>query len=113
MLRRLNRQEEAQEIQRQTREQQRLFLRLDEIAKEVLSQPKDVPLRVEAGNILLQLGKPDEAFNWFISAYLLDKNDRTVKEGMRKCLQKTGNKELLELYRPYIGEPHPTAENQK
>jgi|GEM_PF-1846500 len=113
VLHRLNRQEEAQEIQRRTREQERLFLRLDEIATEVLGQPKDVPLRVEAGNILLQLGKPAEAFDWFISAYLLDKNDQTVKEGMRKCLQKTGNKELLELYRPYIGEPHPTAENQK
>jgi tetratricopeptide (TPR) repeat protein len=113
VLRRLNRQEEAQEIQRRTREQERLLLRLDEIAKEILGQPKDVPLRVEAGNILLQLGKHNEAFHWFVSAYLIDKNDQPAKEGMRKCLQKTGDKELLELYRPYLSEQPKSTENQK
>ena len=58
-------------------------------------------------------GKHNEAFHWFVSAYLLDKNNQPAKEGMRKCLQKTGDKELLELYRPYLSEQPQTIENQK
>jgi tetratricopeptide (TPR) repeat protein len=104
VLRRLNRDQEAKEIQRRTQEQERQFTRLEEITKEILNQPKDILLRNEAGNILLQLGKHDDAFRWFVSAWLLDSRDQTAKDGMQKCVQKTGNKELLERYKFMLSE---------
>ena len=61
-------------------------------------------LRNEGGNILLQLGKHEKALHWFFSAFLIDRKDQAAKEGMRKCLQKMGDKELIERYRVLLSE---------
>jgi tetratricopeptide (TPR) repeat protein len=103
VLHQLHRDDEAREIQRRTEEQERQLTRLEDINKELLSQPKNVMLRNEAGNILLQLGKHDKALQWFVSAYLIEPKDPAAKEGMRKCLLKTGDKELMERYRSFFG----------
>ena len=63
-----------------------------------------IPARNEAGNILLQLGKYDKAWYWFVSAFLIDQKDQAAKDGMRKCLKKMGNNELMERYRSILGE---------
>lgn len=104
ILHQLKRDEEARQIERRIQEQERQLTRLDDINKEVLSQPKDLVLRNEAGNILLQLGKPEKALHWFLSAFLIDRKDQAAKEGMQKCLQKMGNKELIERYRVLLSE---------
>ncbi len=102
VLGRLNRKEEAREVQQHTKEIEKQLLRLDEITKELLEQPKDVALRNEAGNLLLKLGKPKDAFSWFISAFFINAKDKPTKEGMKKCLQRMGNRELNDLYKPYL-----------
>ena len=104
VLHQLRRDDEAREIQRRIQEQERLFTRLEDITKEILNQPKDILLRNEAGNILLQLGKYDKAWYWFVSAFLIDQKDQAAKDGMRKCLKKMGNNELMERYRSILGE---------
>ena len=105
VLMRLKRDAEAKEIQVRTREIEKQLLRLDDIRKEVLNVPKDVALRNEAGNILLKLGKPQEALGWFISAYFIDKKDQPTREGMKKCLQRMGDKELMDHYKHLLEGP--------
>src|SRR5262249_47954499 len=105
VLRRLNRDAEALEVQRRSKEIDKQLSRLDEIAKEVLNQPKDVALRNEAGNILLKLEKPQEAFRWFISAYFIDSKDQPTRDGMKRCLQRMGDKELTDRYKQLLDEP--------
>ncbi len=105
VLRRLNRDAEAKEVEARTREIEKQLLRLDDIRKEVLSLPKDVALRNEAGNILLQLGKPEDAFWWFISAFFINSKDKPTKDGMRKCLQRMGDKEKTDRYKHLLEDP--------
>jgi len=104
ILHQLNRDDEARQIERRMQEQERQLTRLDDINKELLSQPKDVVLRNEAGSILLQLGKPEKALHLFFSAFLIDRKNQPAKEGMQKCLQKMGDKELIERYRVPLSE---------
>ncbi len=101
-LRRLNRGEEAKAAERRAAELEQLVQRLDETTKEALKQPKDVALRYETGDILLRLGKPDKAFRWLISALLIDPTHKPTKEATQKCLQRLGDKELLERYQPIL-----------
>lgn len=105
VLGRLNREAEAQEIQTRTREIEKQLIRLDEIAKEVLDQPKDVALRNEAGNILLKLEKPHDAFRWFTSAFFIDSKYPPTRDGMKRCLQRMGDKELSDRYKQLFDEP--------
>jgi tetratricopeptide (TPR) repeat protein len=104
ILHQLKRDEEARQVERRIQEQERQLTRLDDINKELLNQPKDVLLRNEAGNILLQLGKPEKALHWFLGAFLIDRKDQAAKEGMGKCFQKMGDKELIERYRVLLSE---------
>ncbi len=104
VLHQLRRDDEAREIQRRTQEQERQLTRLEDITKEILNQPKDVLLRNEAGNLLLQLDQHEKALHWFFSAFLIDQNNQAAKDGIRKCLQKVGDKDLMERYRPILGE---------
>ncbi|HEV2948489.1 MAG TPA: tetratricopeptide repeat protein [Gemmataceae bacterium] len=106
-LGRLNRKEEAREVQLRTKEIEKQLTRLDEINKELLDQPKDVALRNEAGNILLNLGKAKEAFSWFISAFFIDAKDKPTKEGMKKCLQRMGDREQADRYRQFLEDRSP------
>jgi tetratricopeptide (TPR) repeat protein len=107
VLRRLNRDEEARQVQLHAKEIEKQLVRMDEINKELLDQPKDVALRNEAGNILLKLGKPKEAFSWFISAFFIDARDKPTKEGMRKCLQRMGDRDLTDRYKQFLDERSP------
>jgi tetratricopeptide (TPR) repeat protein len=107
VLRRLHRDDEAREVQLHAKEIEKQLSRLDEINKELLDQPKDVALRNEAGNILLKLGKPKEAFSWFISAFFIDAKDKPTKEGMRKCLQRMGDRDLTDRYKQFLEDRSP------
>jgi tetratricopeptide (TPR) repeat protein len=101
-LHRLMRPDEAKEAQRRAEETEQLLIRLDEITKEVLNQPKDITLRYEAGTILLKLGDHQKAVRWFVSALLIDPKHKPTKEAIKKCLRRMGDKELLELYKPVL-----------
>jgi tetratricopeptide (TPR) repeat protein len=105
VLRRLNRDAEAQQVLQRSKEIDQQLSRLDEIVKDVLNQPKDVALRNEAGNILLKLEKPQEAFRWFISAFFIDSKYQPTRDGMKKCLQRMGDKELTDRYKQLLDEP--------
>jgi tetratricopeptide (TPR) repeat protein len=102
VLRQLKRNAEADEVQRRMEDLEKQLHRLEEIRKEVLNHPKDVALRTEAGNSLLKLGKPQEAMNWFMSAYFIDPKDRPTKEGMKLCLQRMGDKDLADQYKQFL-----------
>jgi tetratricopeptide (TPR) repeat protein len=105
VLHRLKRDNEAREVQRRSKEIDNQLVRLDAITKELLEHPKDVALRNEAGNILLNLGKPSDAFRWFLSAFFVDNKDKPTIDGMKKCLQRMGDKELIERYKPLLESP--------
>jgi tetratricopeptide (TPR) repeat protein len=98
----LRRDEEAREAERRAEELEQLNIRLEEITKELLKQPKDVSLRLEAGDILFKLGHYQKAFPWFVSALLIDPKHPPSKEATKRCLQRMGDKELLERYQPIL-----------
>jgi Flp pilus assembly protein TadD len=102
VLRNLRRDDEAEQAERRTRQIEMDLVRLDDINKKLLESPKDVALRTEAGNILLKLDKANDALRWFFSAWFIDPKDKPTKEGMKKCLQKIGNKELMDRYKPLL-----------
>ncbi len=105
ILHKLKRDVEAQETERRIQEIEKQILRLDEITKELLNQPKDVLLRDEAGSIHFNLGNVQKAFRWFVSALLIDPKHQPTKEHLRKCLQRMGDQNLLEQYKPFIDAP--------
>src|SRR5438132_1514718 len=64
--------QEVKRLEKRLEDLRQRFKRLEELRKQIARQPDSVPLRFEAGNLCLSLGRDEEAGRWFRSLLQLD-----------------------------------------
>jgi tetratricopeptide (TPR) repeat protein len=74
------------------------YMRIEDINRDLLEKPDDVGLRTEAGTRLTEVGQYEEAFRWLISAWLLNPKYQPAKDALKACLEKSGDRKMLERY---------------
>lgn len=97
-LRTVRQDREAQEYEVRHKQVRQSLSRLDEITKEVTRGSDAIDLRVEAGSLLLRLGKPQEAAHWLVGAVMRDPSNRQAKESFQECLHQLGDRRLSAAY---------------
>ncbi len=92
VYRRLGRIEESNQLEEKNKELEKDFKRLEELTKESFSDPKNVALRQEAGNIHLKHGNHEEAARWLFSALQDSPNEKSTHRALAELYTKTGDK---------------------
>jgi Tfp pilus assembly protein PilF len=97
--RQLGRTAEAKQYEERLGQLRKLNRRLDALRSQILSSPKDVGPRLEAGTLSLRLGQPGEALDWLLGALALDPNHRPTHAALAQCFERLGDKHLAEYHR--------------
>jgi tetratricopeptide (TPR) repeat protein len=97
--RQLGRTAEAKQYEERLGQLRKLNRRLDALRSQILSSPKDVGPRLEAGTLSLRLGQPREALDWLLGALALDPNHRPTHAALAQCFERLGDKHLAEYHR--------------
>lgn len=92
----------AEGYDRRAQEIRRDLKRMDELTKEIVSRPKDVGPRYEAGVVSTRLGRQVEAASWLVSVLLLDPKHAPSRKALAEALREIGDKRLYEAYRPLL-----------
>src|SRR5262249_7739340 len=87
------------------REIERDLRRMEELTKEILTRPREVSLRLEAGETLVRLGQNAQALRWFVSALLLDPSDRPTRKALAACVRRLGDPRVADAYQALLAEP--------
>ncbi len=90
---------EAERYQARLAELRKANRRLDALRTQILSSPKEIGPRLEAGALALRLGRPREARDWLLGALALDPNHRPTHEALARCFEALGDKNLAEFHR--------------
>jgi tetratricopeptide (TPR) repeat protein len=98
-LERLGKKEEAQKHLDRFRQIEGDMNRLDALLKEVVNQPKDPKPRVEAGQICLRNGQPDESLRWLHGALEISPNDPATHAALTNFYEAMGDENLANFHR--------------
>lgn len=91
-LRRVGQQEEAKKYEQQLQAIRRQFDRLDDLKKQILSNPRSAALRQQAGAVALDLGRNEEAMHWLESALQLEPNHGPTHKLLAEYYEKVGDR---------------------
>jgi tetratricopeptide (TPR) repeat protein len=94
---------EAEKYQGKVKELDQAYRRVEGMRKEILKDPDNVSLRYEAGVLLLQLGREDEAGRWFRGLLRLDPDHRPTHRALAELFQKQGDARRAEYHRRRAG----------
>lgn len=59
--------------------------RLADLARQIIQRPSDADLRCQAGQLLLDLGRSQEARVWLASALYYDANHKAARRALKQC----------------------------
>jgi tetratricopeptide (TPR) repeat protein len=110
-LHQLRRFAEAKRYEQRHGEIERDLRRMEDLIKEINTQPRDVSLRYEAGTTLVRLGQDGQAIRWFVSALLLHPRHQPTRQALAGCIQRLGDPKLTDAYRALLATP-PEREGQ-
>lgn len=91
--------EEAKYHLRRFKEVEADVMRLDALLKEVVNHPKDPKPRVEAGQICLRNGQPDESLRWLQGALEIAPNDPATHAALVQLYDAIGDENLANFHR--------------
>ena len=97
-LRRLGRQQEAEQATTRFRQLEESSKRLLELEKVVLKKPNDPVPRCEAGVLLLGLGEQRDGVRWLMSAVRVDPRHRPAHKALAEYYERIGKKDLAEKH---------------
>jgi tetratricopeptide (TPR) repeat protein len=98
-LRRLGRQQEAEQVMTRLKRIEEDDKRLLELEKVVLKKPNDPVPRCEAGVLLLGLGEQRDGVRWLMSAVRVDPRHRPAHKALAEHYERIGKKDLAEKHR--------------
>jgi Tfp pilus assembly protein PilF len=98
-LRHLEKQDEAEKYERKYKEVYHQYERLDALTKQIIKQPENVSLRYEAGTLLLQLGRDEQAGGWFRSLLRIDPKHQPTHAALATYFEKRGDLQRAEYHR--------------
>ncbi len=101
-LERLGRKEEARQHLEAFRKVEADMVRLDTLLKEVVNNPRDPRPRLEAGNICLRNGQPDEGIRWLQGALEIAPNDAATHAALANFYQSLGDENLANYHRQRV-----------
>jgi tetratricopeptide (TPR) repeat protein len=98
-LRKLEKQDEAEQYERKYKEIQQQYERLDALTKQIVKQPDNVSVRYEACMLLLQLGRDEQAEGWFRSLLRIDPKHQPTHAALADLFEKRGDPQRAEYHR--------------
>jgi len=99
VLRLLNRQEEADQMEKQYRRVLDHAQQLRQLKEKILSQPEDTTLRYQAGMLSLEMGREKEATDWFQSVFWMDSDHRPTHLALADYWAKHGQPQRAAYHR--------------
>jgi tetratricopeptide (TPR) repeat protein len=97
-LRRLGRQQEAEQATTRFKQLEETSKRLLELEKVVLKKPNDPVPRCEAGQVMMRLGEEREGLRWLMSAVRVDPRHRPAHKVLAEYYERIGKKDLAEKH---------------
>jgi tetratricopeptide (TPR) repeat protein len=98
-LREAGQNDEAAKYEERRDEINKLLKRLEDILRDLVADTENIPLRYEAGTILIRLGRPPQALRWFRSVLDIDPNHRETHLALADYYESIGEKERAQNHR--------------
>jgi tetratricopeptide (TPR) repeat protein len=99
ILRLLNRQDEADQMEKQYRQILDKVEQLWHLKEKIPNQPEDATLRYQAGMLCLEMGQEKEASDWFQSVFWIDPNHQSTHLALADYWAKHGQSERAAYHR--------------
>jgi tetratricopeptide (TPR) repeat protein len=87
-LRRLRRDEEAEQYEARLKRLDDDYRRMGELRKQILTEPKNLGARFEIGVVCLRLGRAAEAERWLVGVLEQDPHHAGARQALAECLRR-------------------------